>query len=74
MAYWYAIQREQITAYSIRSIAVMILPSTTIDPKLQPQQRLLGRVRSTREEAIDEAIEYLRAEKLVEGMEKRGKG
>jgi hypothetical protein len=45
--------------------AVFILPTTTQEPQLPKGGKLLGRVHVERAKAIDEAIDYLRAERLV---------
>jgi hypothetical protein len=50
-------------------LAVFVAPTTTPDPTIPKGARMLGHVVGTRREALQEAIEYLRAEMVVSDLD-----
>lgn len=66
---WYASVKHKTNGFTPWMTAVFIMPTSTDTPVVSKDTRILGRVRSSRSEAIDEAILYLRAERVASELE-----
>ena len=67
--HWYCVVMYppmQLSQEQQLGFTLALLPCTTLEPKLPANGKLVGRVRETRAQALDEMMDYIRAERSTE--------